>query len=671
MAYPHSMYDLPDRHAARASGVRRANRRRLAVFLGVFVVAAAVGLAWCFLRPAEYRATSRLQVTPAAASPTAESAAPAGGEADGPFLTEVQSLTSRPLIEQVAARLRSAGHDLTHLGVDPVLGLQATLTATPVIGTHVVEMAALGPRPELPAALLIGISEAYREQIARNYQTTASQATALAADEAGRLEAAVAEKRREAEAFRVRHNIVSPEREENSTLAEMQGLAANMKDAHKRTAEAEGKLGALRAAAAEGKGVVRARDNPTLANLEQRASQSRETLRELQRQYTPAYLALDPQVRNLSSRLAELDEQIKLQRAVGASGALSEAEQELAGARAATAQLQAQIAEGRQRVGQFAARFGQYRSLNDALKELEKTHQAALQRKARLEATERARMPALQVLEQAASPIEPWRPLYWRDAALVVAGSLLLALGAMGLVELFNRSEAPPSVLVAQPVFAGTLGPVGQSAIGLAPTRPDALTVEATPLLTHARELPRELTLDESAALLRAADPDTRRALALLFSGLAPHEAIALRWHDVDPASATLRIGGSAARTLPLGGGAARLFERTQGDDDLPVLPGPSSGGSATLESLTAQLLCAAHDAGLERLQGASPAAVRHSYIAFLVRQGARFADLVRWVGPLDAELLAAYSALAPSGARLDMAAIRSDFPALDRIDAA
>jgi polysaccharide biosynthesis transport protein len=673
MASPHLMPDPSDPNAWRTSDARRANRRRLAVFLGAFAVVSVVGLLWCFLRPAQFRATSRLQVTPAIAVLPSESPASAGGESSRPFLTEVQALTSRPLIEQVAGRLRSAGHDLSPLGVDPVLGLQATLTATPVAGTNVIEMAAVGPRPELPAALLNGISEAYREQVARNYADATSEATSLAVEETAKLEATVAEKRRELEAFRVRHNIVSPEREENSILAEMQGLATNTKDAHKRVAEAEGKLAALRAAATEGKGVLRARDDPTLANLEQRASQARETLRALQRQYTLEYLALDPQARNLRTGLAELEDQIKLQREVGTRNALTEAEGELASARAAEARLQGQIAEGRQKVGQFAARFGQYKSLNDELRELEKTYQAALQRKALLEATERARMPALQVLEPALLPAEPWRPLYWRDAALVLAGSLLFALAAMWLVELFNRSQPQPSVVVTQPVFAGALAPQLQHAMGLAQSRIEALTVNETPLLAQAPSLPRELTVDECTALLCAADDDTRRAMALMFSGLSPEEAIALRWQDVDPATGTLRIGGGGvvvARTVQLAAGARWLFERQAGDAGPAVLPGPSGGG-ATLASLSAQMLCAAHDAGLERVQDIGPATLRHGYIAYLVRQGARFADLTRWVGPLDADLLSAYSALAPAGIRLDGAAIRRDFPALDRFESA
>ena len=46
------------------SPTARANRRRLLVFIGVFVAVAAVGLGYTFLRPAEYRATARIEITP-------------------------------------------------------------------------------------------------------------------------------------------------------------------------------------------------------------------------------------------------------------------------------------------------------------------------------------------------------------------------------------------------------------------------------------------------------------------------------------------------------------------------------------------------------------------------------------------------------------------------------
>ena len=59
------------------------------------------------------------------------------------------------------------------------------------------------------------------------------------------------------------------------------------------------------------------------------------------------------------------------------------------------------------------------------------------------------------------------------------------------------------------------------------------------------------------------------------------------------------------------------------------------------------------------------PAALRHTYVAFLVRQGIRFADLARLVGPIPPEELAAYGALAPTGPRVAIDAIERVLPAL------
>ena len=652
-----------------ASATRLANRRRLRSFLSVFLIALTIGLAWNFTRPAEYRATARLQITPASASlPPDVQAMAAAPTSDSslPFLTEVQALSSRPLIEQVAKRLREAGHDLSPLGPDPIFGLQSSLTVTPVAGTNVVELAAVGTRPELPAALLIGIGELYREEIARTYRQTTTEASARADEEVAKLEAAVAGKRRAVEEFRRRSGIVSPEREENDVLAEMQGLAKALKEANERVAVAEGKASAIRSSAAAGRGVVRSKDNPTLANLEQRASEIRTDLRDLERVYTRDYLEMDPNARALRARLAELEQQIKAQRESGQQQALSEAEEELASAHEAARRLQSQVASRRQDVGAFAARFSQYKALQEELTQLEKAQQDAFRRKARLDATERSRTPAVHVLEQAALPREPWRPHYWRDAALVLAGSLLLGLLAMWLVELFNRPEPHPSVLVAQPIVAGSLSHGPQPLVlGQAPA--PQLEAERPRLLAKPYEMPRELSTEEVAALVRAADPDTRLAIALLLSGLSPEEAIAVRGADVDLGRGTIEAAGSPRRTIRLSEGVARTLSVRAAEAE-ELLLREASGGAASLASLATQLLCAAHDAGIERVNEVTPAALRHTYVAFLVRQGARFADLAHWVGPLAADTLAAYSSLAPAGARLPADAIKRSFPGIDAL---
>jgi uncharacterized protein involved in exopolysaccharide biosynthesis len=640
----------------------------LLVFLGVFVVTAAVGLAYTFLRPAEYRATARVQITPAGEAGRVDPAPGAtAGSTTGPtrpFLTEVEVLAGRPVLGEVVARLGAAGEKLTDFGPDPIEGIRASLEIVPVAGTNVVEIAARGGRPEVLAAVVNNVIEVYRERLAEAYRSTSGESMVQAAEEAQRLEASVLAKRRDVEAFRGRHNIVSLERDENQVLARVKGLGTSLNAANDRIATAEGRLRSLTESAAAGKGVVRARDNPTLASLEQRASQGREELRELERTFTPEYLALDPRVRALRVRLAELEQQIKLQREASQQAALREAEEELAAAREAARRIREQIAADRQEVGQFTLRFNEYKSLQEELTQLEKAYRDAAERRAKLEATERTRTPTVRTLEAATVPREVWRPLYLRDAGLSIAAALLAALLTVWIVELFNRPEPQPPVVIAQPVVSGVLVHGGPRPVALPGQRHAVLEVADRPLLSPPPALPRELAGGDVEALVRAGDDAARVAMLLLLQGVAPEEIAGLRRSDVDVARRVISVGGEWPRELPVGGALESALAGRSAVADAPLVS-LRGGLPATPADLASAVLYAAHDAGIERPSEATPAALRHTYIAFLVRQGIRFADLARVVGRLPPEELSAYGDLAPAGPRAALDAIQLVLPSL------
>ena len=67
-----------------------------------------------------------------------------------------------------------------------------------------------------------------------------------------------------------------------------------------------------------------------------------------------------------------------------------------------------------------------------------------------------------------------------------------------------------------------------------------------------------------------------------------------------------------------------------------------------TEATIATALLYAAHDAGIDAADAVTPQTLRHTYIAFLVRQGMRFLELARLVGALPSERLSAYKRLAP-----------------------
>ena len=643
--------------------VAQSNRRRLLVFLGTLAVALAVSLVFTWLRQPEYRASARVEITPAIGSVIARPAPSGAPESDRAFLTEVQVLTSRPVLGSAAAKLEHAGRPLSAFGPDPVAGMQADLEALPVSGTNVVELVATGSDPQQLAPLLSAVIDAYQERLSAAYLSSSGDAMAQADEEVRKLEGSVAAMRREVEAFRIRNNIVSLERDENEVLARVRNLSTSLMTANDRVAAAEGKVRALEAAAAAGKTAVRARDDPTLANLEQRASQMREELRDLERAFTQDYLAKDPKVIAQRARLAELERQITAQRAAGQQMALVEAHEELASAEAASARIQSQMSGSRQEVAQFTARFNEYKARQDQLGELETAYRDAIQRRAKLEATERARMPATKLLEAASTPTQPWRPFYWRDSAFSVGGSLMLALLAMWLVELFNRTGPQPSVLLIQPQPGGALPLQMMTPQMLFAARTPAMPLEAVEpaLLPRQAKLPRELRGDEVAALVHAADPDSRLAILLFLSGVSPEEALKLRQSDVDLARGAIRVGGG--REITLCDALQRCLEVGSEPGSEFILGAP--GRPATRDSLDARILCAAHDAGIEEPTGVNAECLRHTYIAFLVRQGIRFADLTHVVGDLPVEIVGAYSALLPPGARVAGAAIEVLHPAL------
>jgi polysaccharide biosynthesis transport protein len=642
----------------------QSNRRRLRVFLGTLTVALGVSLAFTWLRPPEYRASARLEITPGVGSVTLPSGPSGTTASQQPFLTEVQVLASRPVLEAAATRLERSGEDLSAFGPDRVAGMQAQIKALPVADTNVVELVATGQRGDLLAPLVNAVIDVYQDRLAEAYRRSSSESMAQADEEVRKLEATVNAKRREGEAFRTRNNIVSVERDENEVLARVRNLSTSLSTAEDRVAAAEGKLRALGASAVAGRSVVRSRDDPTLANLEQRASQMREELREVERGFTSGYLAKDPKVITLRARLAELERQITEQRTVGQQTALVEAQEDLASAQAAAARIRHQMAADRQEAAQFTARFNVYKSMQDSLAELEKAYRDAVQRRAKLEASERARMPSTKVLEAATPPQQPSRPLYWRDTAISIGGSLALALLTMWLVELFNRPEPRPAVVLIQPQ-SGAL-PHDMSRQILSNRGPPAVSLEAAEpaLLPRQSTFPRELRHDEIAALIRASEDDSRLVMLLLLSGVTLEEAVKLRWSDVDLARGAIRVGEESARDIALGETLRRCLAAVHKVPGSDLLVG-HGGHPVTRDSIDAQVLYAAHDAGIEDATQITSDCLRHTYLAFLVRQGIRFADLVRLVGHLPVELVGAYSALSPAGARIGMAEIQLFHPAL------
>lgn len=648
---------------------RQSNRRRLQVFATVFLIVLIPGLLWNFLRPAEYRATARVQITPGSTEPRPGTSPLLPGSSEVPrssseLLTQVQVLTSRPLLEKVGEALAKAGQPLP--GGDAASRLREMISAEAVEGTGVVELQATGFQPAQLAAVLNSLVDIYREDMKASFGAAAGEGLAQARQEAERLAATVQARRQRLDTFRNTTGVLSPEREENEAVARIKGLSASLNTATEKAAVAEARLKAMQSG---GRGSAPGADDPTLANMEARASQIAEEIRQMERTYTPEFMRMDPRAKSLQSRLAEMERQIEAQRAASRQAALGAAQDEVASARATIERLQAEIRAQRSTMQDFSQRFTQAKGLEDDLAQIEKASREAQERLAKLEASEQSRLPALNLVEAASVPGKPFRPDYLIDALIVFATAFGLGLVAIWFVELFNRqaplqTPASTTLIMHQP-WGGVPGDAVVSPSLPEPSSAD-LVAGAAPsgLLAAASRPPRELAQEEVVDLLAASAGEGRFVLGLLLMGLTADEAAALRQGDCDSTGGVLQVGGNAPRILKLPAWMSECRPSPIGGVDAPLLQ-DAAGARLRPEDIQSILACAAFDAGLASAGGVTAEVLRHTCIAWLVRQGLRFAELGKLVGRPSAEALALYATMAPEGPKLSAAEVDPLMPAL------
>ena len=167
-------------------------------------------------------------------------------------------------------------------------------------------------------------------------------------------------------------------------------------------------------------------------------------------------------------------------------------------------------------------------------------------------------------------------------------------------------------------------------------TRP----LEQKPGNALASPLYRELSSHQLRQLLNAANLKGKQLIGFLLSGLTIEEAASLTPAQIDLETATFIVGGAKPRTLAISSSFKALLAQSGNR--------PAWDADQSADDLAVALLCAAVDSGLPNPGEITAAAIRHSYIAYLVRQGLRLSDLEQITGQLEASVISSYSAYSP-----------------------
>jgi uncharacterized protein involved in exopolysaccharide biosynthesis len=637
----------------------------MVVFLSALALFLVAGLAWDFLRPALYRATASVvtvdPILTARKSQPKEPGAPPPGPDEQNMAIQDIVLLGPDLLEDTLHRARKE----TELDVTSVDRLRPMLRVSAVPDTNIVKLSAVGDAPEELAAIVNSWLAAYLDLRQRQVQREFGNALATLQQEHENLGKTIERKRDAVDRFREEHDIVTLERDGNEALARLNALTDNLNKARDDVVKYKAQLAAVRAAIARGDPIVPDQEQPGLEALQQKVAGLRAKLAELRTRYTEFFLENEPEKRQIPGQIRELEALTKDKITQGQRVLVSQTQQKIAEAHQRVEVLRGELAKQKEVAAHFTNSFAEYKGLESELDRLQKMYSQAESQVVDMEVRASGKYPPVDVIEKAYPPGTPFYPHYWRDALLILVGAALLALIAVWVLEYLTRRPRDDEELI--PV-TGVRVYSGGRALAIPESSFAGLTGgQQVPAITEAQAptlptlLPREPLPAEVAALWDLAEPPQRELMALLLCGVGPEECALLSAEDFLLDDSSLRVPGKAPRKIDLPPAARKLFS-----EHAPVPRwADAESPAASVAELAGRIPLLASDAGVAQPQEMTADALRHGYLAFLVRQGARITELERVGGSMPAGQLSAYAALSPAGPGKRLDAVERVYPAL------
>lgn len=452
----------------------------------------------------------------------------------------------------------------------------------------------------------------------------------------------------------MKNDILSTGREENVSLARLNGITNSLNKALEDEVRAKAKLDAIKTAISNNQTVVPDKEQRGLENLEKRLQELREQLAELDKRFTRDFLLLQPNLKVIPEQIKKLESEIREKRRDGKDIVLIEAEREYAAAQQTVQAIRAQLKEHKQHAAEFTSKFAEYETKKNELDGLEEIYRETKERLVQIETSHREKYPQVTVSNRAYLASDPVRPNYSRDANIAIAGSLLLALFSVWIFDYLTPKPEHQSSVVLSGIH---MYPQAEEMINFQQTSAKPLGQQQNKVL--ASPFYRELSIDELRILLNASTLKGKQLIALLLSGLTIDEAASLSTDQFDLKMTTITLSDPAHRTLTINHPLKSLFDQSGG---YPVWIANKPRSS---EDLIACLLCASLDSGLPNPMEITAEAIRHSYIIYLVRQGLRLSELEQIVGCVEPLAISEYSSYSPPQKGLGINDIELLHPAL------
>ena len=632
---------------------KKLQKQKWLVLSLTFLVVFAAALAWIWSRPEIFQSQAIVHFSYAQQHNTEQSTVPVEQ-----ITLNNQRLTSNRVFNDLSARLLA--YDSLSLSPEQLAGMLSTEANT---SSRIISLYANGEDKTLLKPVLEQWLSLYLEQLSAETIANTEETISVEQEKFLALEEKINAQRAVVQAFGEENNIVSLERDENRVLAKIKSKGAALDEAESMQAEAEAELATVRQSIASGEMVFHPNDKARMDSLYAVIAEVEAELAELAENFTPTYMNMDPEIVGKKRKLEELRGNYDKTVAESQQRYLEELKRTVTSSRQKQQQLENELKQLSLDAQAFNQKLEEYARLDGALEQLQLQSQTLRDQLVQAE-VQKPMQPTINILEQPFEPDFPIAPNYWRDSAIALVVAIILGLLALQLFSSIHRQQAPAPTFTSYNVVPNqglTLEQQMAAHQALEQQKVSQLGHQQAPMqLGH--EAPasnaRLLSEKDCQGLYKAANRDGKLVIALLLSGVAPEELPKVRYQDVLVEKGALKIHGDYARTLDLTNECVGLLCESESDPEATVL-------SSRLDAsqLDQMIINVAHDAGLPYPDQFSVAALRHTYLTFLVAQGARLNDIEQAAGFVPPAELGLYRQVNRNGNVVDIDSLETRYP--------
>jgi succinoglycan biosynthesis transport protein ExoP len=475
------------------------------------------------------------------------------------------------------------------------------------------------------------------------------------------LEQKITQQQEQLDSFSQSHNIISLDRDENRILNKTKGLGTSLNAAEAEQAEALALLESIKGSIKNGQLIERATDKAGIDANRKNLQILESELSALSDKYTQEYLLRDAVVVAKQEEAKDLADFIKQQITQSRDLYLQDAQRNVAAAEGKSTALREQLDDLQQQALSFNQKMEQYRRLDEALKELQQQAQTFKNQRVEQEVSKPFEA-KIEVLEKPFTPEFPIAPNYWQDTLISLAAALLVGIFVLLLFSFIVKQKVMPGATSNFVVIPGQpyIDPQGNPLVN----QPAALGQQAQPLRlnetsAHSQTL-RLLSTEDCQGLYNVANKQGKLVIGLLLSGVSIEELTDITKEDFSSAEYCLNVPGNCARKVKLHEDLQTLVESIY---TLPAAADLLWSTPLSREDFTQLVINAAHDAELTFPEQLSVDVLRHTYLTFLVNQGARLNDLEQFAGYIMPTELALYRGVKRHGKAIGFEEVNSAFP--------